>query len=203
MTLARVNGIVTGVFYDSWAAVPKRSDDPTLPLHPCVNGVYTPSLSISASGTSIDFIMTFTGGTAYFLDVVSGEWDDPAPMAGWTYGIAININYQQIYAEDVKNGLPVPPAVLQAIDGFTSDGFDVFNLFIDFMSVDLLKPDPAKTTTGSGDDAYTSFVNFMGQYLKGAYSNRKENPFILGYTSKLPASQASDRTAHHHSRSCT
>jgi len=147
-----------------------------------IDGFITPQVSITDSGTSLTFVLSFRSGTANL-------WQGSGPLAelvqydmtGWKYGIPVFLDLKAVEKEDIAKNLKVPDLVKQQLYSFTSNLFTVNHLFMDFESTDLMRFDPSHTDTKSaGDEGIQALAQFMSFYLKWLVSSG--NPYILGYS---------------------
>lgn len=172
---------MTGIFYDTWDQVPKDSKgNPTAAV---VNAIYLPTVSVENSGTIINLNLNFRKGTGWFFGPTGGI--SSHDMTGWCYSIPIQLDFAGIAREDLQSSKAVPPIVLQRLTQFSSDGFAISQLFIDFDSVDLMQFDPTHTTAGNsqpGSATHEAFVYVMVAFLGFLQKNPAANPYILGYT---------------------
>lgn len=164
---------------DSWEQIPKDANGE--PLWPCVSGQIHPQVVMAQSGTNITFLLKFRAGSAYF-------WSGVGPrarlkryeMKGWQYGISIGLDLAKIARDDINRKIAVPKIVDDQLNHFIDDMFTVNSLFMDFQSTNLLKFDPAHTSSqGAGDPILDQFITFMAFYLTNL--QRTGNPYILGY----------------------
>lgn len=167
-------------FHDKFSEIEK--DKKGLPVNPCINGQYQPTVTFTASGGLINLVLTFSGGTAYMRNPITTAMMPGKDMTGWAFGISIDLDFATISNDDVQKGLPVPAVVANSLHNFTSAQFSVASLFVDFESTDLLRYNPELTTVGSASAVvHDAFVLFVGNYLKAIGSDPKKNPYILGY----------------------
>ncbi|KAK5451905.1 hypothetical protein LTS15_007628 [Exophiala xenobiotica] len=168
------------VFHDDFSQVEK--DPKGLPINPCIDGQYQPSVTFTASGGLINLVLTFTSGTAFMRNPVTATMMPGKDMTGWAFGISIDLDFASISNEDVEKGLPVPAVVAKSLHDFTSAQFSVASLLIDFDSTDLLRFNPELTTVGNASTVVqNAFVLFVGSYLGAIGKDPKKNPYILGY----------------------
>lgn len=171
--------------YQSWEDVEKSSEAGP-PVNPAINAQYLPSVNIASSGTSVEFTLNFISGQAYMRNSISGAMMAAKDMTGWIYAIDIDLDFAGISRDDLDKGIAVPENVLKQLESFTTDQFSVSSLFMNFQSTDLMRYNPVSTSVGTaGSSALAYFTQFMAEYLGAVSLDQTNNPYILGYSSKL------------------
>ena len=159
-----------------------QPEDPIPEESPYISCTYVPQIHISQSGTDVTLVLNFVDGSAYFWDGFGRlaqlvEYD----MAGWKYGIDIDLNLAEIAKEDLAKNKKVPDLIKNQLEHFTENMFFIDHLFMDFESADLLKFNPTHTDTkASGQIGQDLLKSFMQFYLENLIKDG--NPFILGYS---------------------
>lgn len=161
---------------ESISDIPKSV--PGVSLVEYIDAKYSPSVSITTTGTVIAFDMNFQSGTAWlnngFGTLVKHSTDS------WIYSVNVQLGFSELAANDLKNKIKVPANVQQELEHFISSDFSVSHLFMDFESTNLLEPNSSTTTGKAGDKATDRFILFMRDYL--VYAQKNGNPFLLGYS---------------------
>jgi hypothetical protein len=79
-------------------------------------------------------MLNMTGGNAYMRNTLTGKMMPGKPMAGWTYGIKINLDFAA-FSKDLdspETAQLVPDKVLKQLKNFTDEEFSISSLFMDF-----------------------------------------------------------------------
>jgi hypothetical protein len=156
-----------------------------------------PQINIPANGTEITLVLEFMAGRAAFWLGGAGPLAQLTSfnVAGWSYGISVSLDLKAVVADDIARGRGISATIRDQLADFKSRMFDVSSLFLDFVSADLLRFDPATTRAGAQNEAAQQLALFMQFYFKNV--SAQGNPFILGYSvtptaaARLPADLAS------------
>lgn len=161
---------------DSITDIPKSVEGVSLVEY--IDAKYSPSVSITNTGTVIGFDMNFQNGTACLNNGFGTTVKHPTK--GWLYSVNVQLGFSELAANDLKKKVKVPANVQQQLEHFMSQDFSISHLFMDFESTNLLEPNTRTTTGNAGDTATDRFILFMRDYL--TYAQKNGNPFLLGYS---------------------
>ena len=145
----------------------------------CLAADMKPSILIRKSGSEVTFVIEFTAGTATFLTrfgpmVKARSYN----MAGWKYGVSVNLAMADLNHNDLAAGLAAPADLVARLNRYSSEMFRVSRLFLDFASIRT--SDPAFISTAdAGPGVNDLFTLFMQFYLRSL--DARTNPFALGY----------------------
>jgi hypothetical protein len=162
--------------YASADAVPKDA--------PFVAGTFVPQIRIAATGTVINLVLAFDGGSAAFAEAWGPLGLKTYELNGWVYEVPVNLDLAAIAAGDLEN---VPADVQLQLSAFTPTMFQVSSLFMDFDATNLLSWTPTSAAPGGPADGLTWLAVFMQFYLRDRVKDH--NPFILGYTASAKSAQ--------------
>ncbi|MDN3292907.1 hypothetical protein QWM81_02360 [Streptomyces ficellus] len=173
------DGSTTYQILEGDAQPPEISSNPKENTFSYIDGTFEPSIYIPKSGGEVSFRMTFRGGNAaLWSGPIWAPKLDTYSMAGWKYGVGVNLDLQNL-GEDGVRKLPQP--VADQLSKFTDDMFQVRHLFVDFQTAQLINWDPDFTIVQGSKDAglTTQFATLLGGYLRQMKS--ANNPYVLGY----------------------
>lgn len=151
---------------------------------PFVAATFLPQIKIVATGTVINLVLEFNGGSAGFIEAPGPMGLKSYDLDGWVYEVPVNLNLAAIAAGDLPN---VPTLVKSQLSAFTPTMFLVSSLFLDFDSADLLSWAPASAAPGGPVDGLAQLAQFMQFYLRDLAN--EHNSFILGYTVSAKSAQ--------------
>jgi hypothetical protein len=73
--------------------------------------------------TVVNLVVSFTAGQFYMRSLKTGNMQAGFNMKGWSYSIALNLDFAGIDRDAVKNGVAAPVNVRQQLEQSTSNQF--------------------------------------------------------------------------------